>query len=166
MLALFHFRRRDAHQTLISALHPARVPSLTAAGGFHRAFVRLPRSRFRCPASRIWRPGLNRLMASTAPGHWRRRHPVEFGRVVVGLAAHRCPAFSTHVIVLTAARQNEKELSARWSRAATARAKETRRLELAEGIGPGHDWNSTHAEPHEWLVSELRARPYRASLKP
>src|SRR5688572_18601564 len=78
-------------------------------------------------------------MAAAAPGHWGRRRPVEFGRVVVGLAAYGCPAFSTDVVVLTAARQNEQELSPHWSRTATARAKETGRLELAESIGPGHD---------------------------
>jgi len=81
----------------------------------------------------------NRLMMAAASGHLRRRRPIEFGRVVVGLAAHRCSAFSTDVVVLTAARQNEQELSPRWSRAATARAKEAGRLKLAEGIGPGHD---------------------------
>ena len=99
----------------------------------------------------------NRLMVAAASGHLRRRRPIEFGRVVVGLPAHRCSAISTDVVVLTATRQNEQELSPRWSRAATARAKEAGRLELAEGIGPGHDLelytrNHTHGE-------RLGARP-------
>ena len=84
------------------------------------------------------REGPKRSVAAAAPRHWRRRRPVEFGCVIVGFVANCCPAFSTDVVVLTAARQNEQELSPRWSRAATARAKETGRLELAEGIGPGH----------------------------
>src|SRR5687768_6816156 len=103
----------------------------------------------------------NRLMVAAASGHLRRRGPIEFGRVVVGLAAHRCSAFSTDVVVLTAARQNKQELSPRWSRAATARAKEAGRLELAEGIGPGHDLE-LYTRNH--TGSGFRNRTYGASV--
>jgi len=80
-----------------------------------------------------------RLRATIATRHsWRRRRPVELGRVVIHLAAHGSPAFGTDVVVLVAGRQNEQELPPRWGRAATPWAEEAGRLELGEAVGTAH----------------------------
>jgi hypothetical protein len=84
----------------------------------------------------------SRAAAATGP-RWPRCRPIELRRVVVSLPAHCGSAFGTDVVILSAAWQNEQELPSRRGRAATPRAEQTRRVELAEAVRrAAHVFNS------------------------
>src|SRR5437667_954118 len=72
-----------------------------------------------------------------APGCGRNR-VVKRARVVVGLATDRRAALGTDVVVLVAAREHEEQFLTRRRRAAAERTEESRRLELLEAVGSGH----------------------------
>ena len=59
---------------------------------------------------------------------------MELAAVGIGLTSHLCPAHAASVVVLVAVWQDEEELLPHRVRLLAARAKQARRLKLAEAV--------------------------------